>query len=100
MKLTSLCLPLIILFSRLSAQSIDDAKKQVYYQHFNEAKSILKALVNQPNASPDARPMHGTGWENYISNSKNLILLKKCYKREQTMPASINSIQKTTPSFI
>jgi predicted Zn-dependent protease len=54
MKSLSLFAALLLGVVGANAQSIEDARKKIYYQRYSEAKQQLRALTAQSNASPDA----------------------------------------------
>ncbi len=47
-------LPALLIFNAASSQTIDEAKKQRYYERFETAKNILKSVIKSKDASPDA----------------------------------------------
>ncbi len=53
-KIYVLLLPAFLIFSFANSQTIAEAKKHIYYERFETAKNVLRAVINQDHASPDA----------------------------------------------
>ena len=49
-----LVLTVLLIMNTVNAQTIDEAKKFIYYERFETAKNILYAVIKNDNASPDA----------------------------------------------
>lgn len=59
----------------IQAQSLDDAKKQIYYERHETAKSELKSLIAKGDASPEAYYWLGEVYleEGDVDSAKNLL---------------------------
>ncbi|MEO5889453.1 MAG: tetratricopeptide repeat protein [Ferruginibacter sp.] len=53
-KIYFFLLPALLIVGFANSQTIEDAKKHIYYERFETAKNILQSVISQENASPDA----------------------------------------------
>lgn len=54
MKRLVLSMAAVLVLHIVRAQSVEDAKEHVYYEHYEAAKTILQNVIQQPDADPDA----------------------------------------------
>ncbi|MEO8416900.1 MAG: hypothetical protein ABI472_24770, partial [Ginsengibacter sp.] len=53
-KIYILLLPVFLIFGFANSQTIEEAKKNIYYERFETAKKVLQSVINRNDASPDA----------------------------------------------
>jgi tetratricopeptide (TPR) repeat protein len=70
-----LLLPALLIFNAANSQTIDEAKKNIYYEHFETAKNILQSVIKRNDASPDAWYWLGEIYleENNIDSAKKIL---------------------------
>ena len=88
-----LLLPALLIFNAANSQTIDEAKKQLYYQNFETAKNILQSVIKQNDASPDAWYWLG---EIYLQE-KNIDSAKKILENKVGQLSAENSSLKQNP---
>jgi tetratricopeptide (TPR) repeat protein len=88
-----LLLPALLIFNAANSQTIDEAKKQLYYQNFETAKNILQSVIKQNDASPDAWYWLG---EIYLQE-KNIDSANKILENKVGQLSAENSSLKQNP---